>query len=41
MPEIFPTLLQAIAHNPLITFGNGSDRPMVILAEQWPMTELL
>ena len=41
VPQLLATLYQAIGIDPAMTFPNGSGRPMYILDERQPVTELL
>lgn len=41
VPQLLATLYQAIGIDPAMTFNNGSGRPMYILDERRPVTELL
>jgi hypothetical protein len=41
VPQLLATLYQAIGIDPSMTFVNGSGRPMYILDERRPVTELL
>lgn len=41
VPQLLATLYQAIGIDPAMTFPNGSGRPMYILDERHPVTELL
>lgn len=41
VPQLLATLYQAIGIDPSMTFNNGSGRPMYILDERRPVTELL
>jgi hypothetical protein len=41
VPSLLATLYQAIGIDPAMTFNNGSGRPMYVLDERQPVTELL
>jgi hypothetical protein len=41
VPQVLSTLYQAIGIDPAMTFNNGGGRPMYILDEREPVTELL
>ena len=41
VPQLLSTLYQAIGIDPSATFANGSGRPMYILDDRDPVTELL
>jgi hypothetical protein len=41
VPQVLSTLYQAIGIDPAMTFNSGSGRPMYILDEREPVTELL
>ena len=41
VPSLLATMYQAIGIDPAMTFNNGSGRPMYILDERQPVTELL
>ena len=41
VPQLLSTLYQAIGIDPSMTFPNGSGRPMYILDDREPVTELL
>ncbi|HVS36299.1 MAG TPA: DUF1501 domain-containing protein [Gemmataceae bacterium] len=41
VPQLLSTLYQAIGIDPSMTFANGSGRPMYILDEREPVTELM
>jgi hypothetical protein len=41
VPQLLATLYQAIGIDPSMTFPNGSGRPMYILDDRQPVTELL
>src|SRR5262249_37656900 len=41
VPQVLSTLYQALGIDPAMTFPNGSGRPMYILDDRAPVTELL